>query len=383
LARAEVVVVGGGPAGLSTAGALARRGIHAVVLEREEVGARWARRYDGLHLHTARRLSSLAHVPIPREEGRYVSKDGFARYLRAYVSRLGLDVRPGVDVSAVRRAGSLWEVETEDGAWHAKAVVLATGRYDSPFMPSWPGSDGYRGRLLHSAEYCSPREFAGASVLVVGIGNSGAEIAGELAAVGERVAVAVRRVPPISSREVFALPVQVLGIALAGLPAGAVDRVGAALRRGRNGDLTRYGLGPEEWGPFAARRPPVIDVGFLAQLKSGRIEVKPPVDSFTTTGVTTADGVSEDYDVVIAATGFRSRLPELLDVPGALDELGCPAGSVPRGLHFVGFRESVRGALFEISRDSRAVARQISAELERHGAGFALAVTRHGGIAVR
>jgi putative flavoprotein involved in K+ transport len=367
LPRAEIVIVGGGPAGLSTAGALARIGHGAVVLERDDLGGRWAGRYDGLHLHTARRLSGLAHAGIPREEGRYVSKDGFVRYLRSYAAGLRLDVRTGVEVAAVRPAGDLWEIETGEGTWRTKAVVVATGRYDVPFMPPWPGVEDYNGRLLHSAEYRNPHELEESSVLVVGIGNSGAEIACELAEAGLTVAIGVRSVPPIATREMFGVPVQVLGILLAGFPAGAVDNVGKALRRARIGDLGRYGLGREEWGPFRARRPPVIDVGFLEQLKAGRIDVEPAVIGFKPSGVTFADGTSRAFDAVVAATGFRSGLPELLDVPGVLDETGCPVGGAPPGLHFVGFRDSVRGAIFEIARDSQAVARQISARLEDRG----------------
>src|SRR6266850_991519 len=109
--RADVVVVGGGPAGLSVAGALRRVGQAAVVLERDDrIGARWDSRYDGLHLHTVRRYSGLAHLPIPRAHGRYVSKDGFVRYLREYVAELALDVRTGTHVSAVRPDSDLWEI---------------------------------------------------------------------------------------------------------------------------------------------------------------------------------------------------------------------------------------------------------------------------------
>lgn len=362
--RADVVVVGGGPAGLSTAGALAALGRHAVVLERDDLGGRWASRYDGLRLHTVRRFSGLAHLPIPPEEGRYVSKDGFARYLCAYAEQLGLDVRARVEVSSIRPRDELWELETAEGPWLANAVVVATGRYDVPVLPAWPGIDGYRGRLLHSAAYRSPSEFLGTSILVVGIGNSGAEIAGELAAAECRVAIAVRSVPPITPREVAGIPVHVLGLLFAHLPPGLVDRVGAPIRRMRVGDLRPYGLDREEWGPFTARKPPVIDVGFLAQLKAGRIEVKPALEGLSQTGATFEDGTSASFDAVIAATGFRTRLPELLDVTGLLDEAGLPIGGrAPRGLHFVGFRDSVRGGLYEIASDSRATAQRIAADL--------------------
>jgi cation diffusion facilitator CzcD-associated flavoprotein CzcO len=362
-----VVVVGGGPAGLSVAGALSRVGRAAVVLERDNrVGTRWANRYDGLHLHTVRRYSGLAHIPIPRAQGRYVSKDGYASYLREYVTQLALDVRTGTDVSAVRPHRGLWGIESEETNWLAPVVVLATGRHDEPAGQDLPGAGDYRGRLLHSAAYRSPDEFRGRSILVVGLGNSGVEIAAELAGAGAAVAVAVRTPPPITQREVLGVPVQLLGILLARFPGPVVDRVGAALRRIRIGDLRKYGLEAAAWEPFTAKRPPVIDAGFLRELKLGRVEVRRAVVRLTPTGADFADGTTGTFDAVIAATGFRTALPLLLDLPDLLDDSGCPGnGRQYPGLYSIGYSESIRGALFEINRTSRSLARSISSYLER------------------
>jgi cation diffusion facilitator CzcD-associated flavoprotein CzcO len=350
--RADVVLIGGGPAGLSAAGALKRLGHDAVVLERDpHVGARWESRYDRLHLHTVRSFSGLAHVPIPRAYGRYPSKDAYAQYLRDYVAELGLDVRTGVDVTGVRPCCGRWELEAAGTTWCARAVVLATGRYDEPVLPEWAGRSDYRGRLLHSAEYRNPGEFAGRSVLVVGLGNSGAEIAGDLAHDGvASVTVAVRTPPPITPRDVLGVPIHLFGLALAGFPPAAVDRAGAVMRRVRVGDLRKYGLGNPAWGPFVFKRPPVIDVGFLDALIRGRIRVRPAVTRLTPTGAVFADGTEEPFDAVVAATGYRTA--ELADA------------SAP-GVFRIGYRESVRGALFEINRDSRTLAREIATYLER------------------
>jgi putative flavoprotein involved in K+ transport len=188
-------------------------------------------------------------------------------------------------------------------------------------------------------------------VLVVGLGNTGAEIAADLVEQGaERVTVAVRTPPPVVRRELFGVPVQLFGIALSPLPPGPVDRLAAALRRIGTGDLRPYGIGPAAWGPFGARRPAVIDVGFLEQLKAGRVDVRGPVERLTETGVVFAGGGEEAFDVVIAATGFTRGLEQLLDVDGALDESGEPirardgSGTHP-GLFFCGYTETIRGQL--------------------------------------
>ena len=267
-------------------------------------------------------------------------------------------IRPASD-------GTGWVVETQNGDWEVRGVVVATGKHNVPCLPRWPGVETFDGTILHSAEYRRAERFPGMRVLVVGIGNRGAEIAADLAESGAaHVAVAVRKPPPITSREILGVPVQLLGILLALFPPLVVDRLGAALRRFSNGDLSVYGLDREAWGPFTARRPPVIDVGFLAQLKRRQIDVVPIPTRLMRRGVVFADGRIEDFDVIVAATGFTSGLDRLLDAPGALHERAFPlrgkGGRSPlAGLFFIGFNETPRGALFEANRDARHLARRV------------------------
>ncbi len=367
-----VLIVGGGAAGLSSAAALARRGVRATVLEQDEaVGGSWERRYDSLHLHTIRRFSGLAHHPIPKDRPRYLAKDDYAAYLREYAQALALDVALGERVEAVRPDGDGgWMVETSSGARQARAVVIATGHYAEPYLPELPGSETFPGELLHSSGYRSGASFQARRALVVGLGNSGAEIAADLAKHGATsVSIAVRTTPPIVTRELLGVvPVQLLGIGLTPMPAPrVVDRVGTALRRVAVGDLTAYGLGKAAWGPFTARKPAVIDVGFLAELKAGHITVRPALTGFENDAARFADGSQEAVDVVVAATGFRTGLERILQVPGLLDKTGQPRFRSARptpapGLYFVGFDETVRGHLFEANRDSR----RLAAELERY-----------------
>ena len=372
-APAPVVIVGAGAAGLSTGAALKRLGHEPVLLDRDDrIGGTWARRYDRLSPHTVRSFSGLAHLALPKTYPRYVPKDLYARYLEEYARRFALDVRLGEPVRRVRQSGGdpIWEIETETRSWRARTVVLATGHYNERIVPRWPGRDLFRGRVVHSGDYRSGREFAGQRVLVVGIGNSGAEIAADLAEQGAaRIAVAVRTPPPIMPRDLFGfVPVQLLGILLQRFPAALVDRAGAITRRVAVGELRRYGLGKAAWGPFTARRPPVIDVGFLRELKRGRVQVLPDVSRFTADGVVFADGREEPFEVVVAATGFETGLARLLDVPDAVDERGNPRFRSGRptahpGLYFAGFDESVRGHLFEAKREGLRLARSISAYL--------------------
>jgi len=375
-AAEQVVVIGGGPAGLSTAAALSRRGVDALVLDRNErVGASWAERYERLHLHTIRRFSGLAHHGIPTTYERYLSKDEYAEYLVGYAKRFDLRVSLDEEVIAVRRAAR-WEVVTTRRTISSEVVIVATGHYVEPRIPDWARDGEFPGRVLHSAEYRSGREFTGSRALVVGLGNSGAEIATDLVEQGaSSVSVAVRTPPPIVTRELFGvLPVQIFGIALMplGLPR-VVDRVGAALRKRAVGDLRPYGLGTAAWGPFTARRPAVIDVGFLEVLKAGSVTVRPAVERLTPGGVEFADGSSDAFDVVVLATGFGTGLARVLrDVPGAVSADGQPLARSGRptaapGLYFIGFDETVRGHLFEARRESKRLAKAVAGSLKTSG----------------
>jgi putative flavoprotein involved in K+ transport len=372
--RAEIVVVGAGPSGLSAGGALTRRGRTPVLLEQSDrVGGRWAGRYERLRLHTVRRFSGLAHHGMSSDYPRYVHKDDFARYLREYANRFRLDVRLGTQVRRIARADGGWLVVADGLRLEAEVVLVATGSYNLPVVPDWPGTSDFRGRIVHSGDYGSGREFAGQRALVVGIGNSGAEIATDLVEQGAAfVAIAVRTPPPIMPRDLFGVvPVQLLGLALTPVPAPRLlDRAGAGFRRIGVGDLRKYGLEKAAWGPFTARRPAVIDVGFLRELKAGRIHVRPNVERLTADAVVFGTGDEEAFDVVIAATGFSSGLLELLDLPEAVGSSGRPRFRSGRptdypGLYFVGFDETTRGVLYEANRDSRRLARAIDEYLTR------------------
>jgi putative flavoprotein involved in K+ transport len=368
MSPADVVVVGGGASGLAVAATLKRRGRNPVILDSaDRIGATWARRYERLCLHTVRRFSGLPFYPMPRSYPRYVPKDLYAKYLADYARELKLDIRLGQRVTRIRPEGSTWLVETTRETWLARAVIVATGRHNVPRLPHWNRMDEFAGTVMHSQQYTSGREFAGKRALVIGIGNSGAEIAADLVEHGAaRVAVSVRTTPPITSREIAGIPVQLLGMLFAPFPARAVDRLGALLRRVGTGDLREYGLGAEAWGPFTARRPPVIDVGFLEQLKARRIDVLGDVLGFTRTGVVFAGGREIEFDVVVAATGFASGLDRLIAAPRALDQRGYPSadGGCP-GLYFAGYSETPRGQLFESSRGAHKLGAAIDAYLAR------------------
>jgi putative flavoprotein involved in K+ transport len=367
--ESTVVIVGGGAAGLSAAGALGRRGIKSVILEKDkELGGTWARRYDRLHLHTVRGFSGLAHYSIPCRYSKYLSRDEFVAYLAEYARHLDLSVVTSCPVQKVRIESdrpSSWTAVTDRGDWHCRAIVIATGQYRVPIMPDWAGRDTYKGELVHSSRYTSALPYRDKRVLVVGAGNSGTEIATDLAEQGAaRVALSIRTPPPIVPRDPFGMPVQRTGIMLSFLPAAVADRFARFTARLVLGDLTRHGLRTPQWMPYSARRIPVIDVGFVRVLKERKVDIRPALARLSAAGAVFEGGGTEPFDAIIAATGFSTGLNELVEAKGVLNDSGEPVArsgeaTARPGMFFIGYTHSLRGHLFEANLASRRLARNV------------------------
>lgn len=363
-----VIIIGGGPAGLSCAVALRHRGVASLILDQHpNVGASWARRYDNLQLHTVRQFSGLPHHPIPSHYPQYLSRDQLAQYYRDCAAHWRLDIRSNCRVVEIAHdEGSAgFVVRTDRAEWRCETVVIATGQYNIPRSPHWPGRKEFRGELLHSCDYSTPGAYAGKRVLVVGMGNSGSDIAADLAAAGVAfVAVSVRTPPMLVPRDWLGVPLQAYGMLLTRLPTRIADSIVLRLARIAHGDLRRHGLAAPAWRPFAAKRLPTIDDGFIAALKAGRIAIRPDIARLTPGGVVFDNGDEEAFDAIITATGFRTGLDRFLRIEGLLRSDGSPKfrsgmpTSVP-GLYFMGFTDSLRGHLFEANRDSRRLARSI------------------------
>ncbi|MER5934768.1 NAD(P)/FAD-dependent oxidoreductase [Streptomyces sp. NPDC002054] len=374
-----VYVIGGGPGGLAAAAALRAQGVRAVVVEKSgSVGASWRRHYDRLHLHTTRRLSGLPGLAIPRRFGRWVSRDNVVRYLEKYAEYHELELVTGVEVTRIERAadGAGWVLHASGGReLAASAVVVATGFNHTPAVPDWPGAAAYPGELLHAGAYRNPAPYAGRDVLVVGTGNTGAEIAVDLAEGGAaRVRLAVRTAPHIVRRSTAGWPAQRSGILVRRLPVKLVDRISALQAKVAVPDLSAYGLPRPDTGLYSRVRQgaiPVQDVGLIAAVRAGKVEPVAAVASFDGAEVVLADGSRIGPDVVIAATGYRRALEGLVGHLGVLDERGRPRPHGARtdpaapGLYFTGFTNPISGMFREMARDAEKIAKAL-ARSRRH-----------------
>ncbi len=368
----RTVIVGAGPAGLAVAAMLGERGVPYDLLERaDSVGSSWRSRYDGLRLHTGRRYSGLPGAPIPRNYGPWVRRDDLVGYLDDYANRFHVEPEFGVEVLRIERETTGWRLETSTGTRHASAVVVATGFSRTPFVPDWAGLPTYPGPFSHSSTYREPSAYRGTQVLVVGAGNSAADIAVEVAGVAAEVLLAVRTPPNIIRRDVLGLPSQVLGIALRRVPESLMNPLVAILRRLTVPDLDEFGLPAPSGEAFTqflrSRTVPILDHGFVAAVRKGRIRVVAAVESMDGEDVRLADGSTVRPDAIIAATGYTPDLGTLVGDLGVLDESGSPKvhgahtmTNAP-GLYFVGIDVLLAGLLREIARQADEVSRVVGA----------------------
>jgi cation diffusion facilitator CzcD-associated flavoprotein CzcO len=381
LTNPDAIIIGAGPAGLACAATMRGAGLTVTVVEKADgVGSAWRRHYDRLHLHTDRNHSGLPGMAMPRAYPAYPSRRQVIEYLESYAAHFGIQPIFRTEVLCLRRNGVQWCADTEQGPITAPVAVVATGMANTPYRPSWPGSETYRGATVHSSEYHNPAPYLGKRVLVVGFGNSGGEIALDLAEAGVDVALAVRGPVQILPRDLLGLPILTWAIFYRHLrlPARVVDFINAPVLRLALGSMESLGLRRASKGPSRMvaedGRIPLIDVGTLGRIRDGSIKIRGGIERLTNDGVVFDDGKSEVYDAIVLATGFHPDLRRVLpDVDGVLDTHGTPlvtgqATGAP-GLYFCGQIVSPTGQLREIGIEAQRLARDARQYLTaRHAA---------------
>jgi cation diffusion facilitator CzcD-associated flavoprotein CzcO len=372
--ESDVLVIGAGPAGLATAGSLAQRGMQAGVIESAaDVGASWRGHYDRLHLHTLRTWSAMPGMRFAPATPRYPSRQQMVDYLEAYARRFGIRPHFGQQVVQIRAENGGWSAVTASGkVYGARHLVVATGANRVPRMPAVDGQPLFAGTVLHSQAYRNAAPFAGRRVLVVGLGNSGAEIALDLAQHGVGVALSVRSPQNIVYRDVLGVPVHLTALLLSRLPASWGDAVSGLLRDMSVGDLRRWGIRTPALSPMRQvreyGRAPLIDSGTAACIKRGEIGVHAGIARLLPHGAAFDDGSEAAFDAVIFATGYQPQLAQLFpDQPLTLDADGLPLQEIGAGAHaglyFVGFdTHSPEGMLRRIALQARHVASVIHAQ---------------------
>lgn len=369
--QTDSLIIGAGPAGLAVAAQLSKKGLPYELLEQsDKVAFSWGQHYRRLHLHTAKEHSSLPFLPFPANYPRFVSRRQFMAYCEAYALKFRIQPHFGKSLLQVLPMGSNWQAQLKGGEkWITRNLILATGLNRRPHTPQWPGEENFAGRILHSRQYTEAKAFQNEKVLVVGMGNTGAEIALDLAENGIPTSISVRSPLNIVPREIFGRSTQATALKLQVLPPGWQNFIGKILRYFSIGNLESYGIKTSAMAPLEELRKtgktPLIDLGTVAMIKKGIIEVKPDLIGFDKGKVVFSNGRQEQYTSIILATGYRSGVADLIPgIEGFLDPYGNPVRPVGigkwSGLYFPGFSNYRPGGILGIiNTDSKQIADHI------------------------
>jgi putative flavoprotein involved in K+ transport len=344
----DVVVIGGSQAGLAIGHHLTQRGLRYVILDAgSETGHVWRSRWDSLTLFTPAQYSGLPEMAFPSPNDTYPSKDDVATYLQSYVSAFDLPVRLNAKVTSLTHRDGAYVVATADMEFTASQVVIATGPFQVPFVPPIADEVDEVVFQIHSADYRNPAQLLeGGRVLVVGGGNSGFQIAEELAA--------TRKVDLAVGKRIPSLPQRLLGKDLFWWLSGiGFMKVSTDSRLGRKLSKRDVLIGS------SARR-----------LRRSGVTLRKRLVSVAGRRAVFDDGSEQDVDAIVWATGYRSDF-SWIDVPGVGNERG---GIIHRrgvagapGLFFIGLTwQHTRGSALIgfVGEDAAFIAGRIGSRLD-------------------
>uniref|UniRef100_M8CGG5 indole-3-pyruvate monooxygenase n=1 Tax=Aegilops tauschii TaxID=37682 RepID=M8CGG5_AEGTA len=341
-----VLIVGAGPAGLATASCLSQFSIPYVIVDRESCSTSlWRyRTYDRLKLHLAKEFCELPHMSYPLDAPTYIPKTLFVQYLDDYVERFNIKPKylTSVESSTFDNDEKCWSIVAHDMAkstivrFTAKFFVMASGENSAENIPMIPGLQSFPGDVIHSSSYKSGKSYSGMNVLVVGFGNSGMEIAYDLAI-------------HIMTKELIRL-----GMTLARrLPLNLVDNLVMAANL-IFGDLSRYGIRRPKMGPMILKsetgRSAVIDVGTVGLIKKGIINVQGSTSKIMGDIVEFQCRKKISFDAIVFASGYKSTANIWLKV---LDEAAARAAAIPIALEVAGAVTHIEEVILDLDYGGR------------------------------
>lgn len=315
----EIIIIGGGQSALACAYFLQRSGLNYTILDEQAVsGGAWRHAWESLTLFSPAEYSSLPGWMMPKSENKFPSKDEVIAYLQTYEERYKIKVQRPVQVNTVNKTSEGFELETNSGLYQCRTLISATGTWKKPFIPNVPGVGLFTGQQVHSAHYKHAEEFKGKKVLVVGNGNSGAQILAEVSKMTTTV-WAVQNKPEY-------LPDEVDGRVLFDIASAKYY----ALQSGKEFDASNNSLSK------IVMVPPVVEAR-----ERNALQFKQTFKAMTQTGVVWPDDTEEVFDVVIWCTGFKYATDHLkslkiVDENGKVETAETKSTTIP-GLYLVGY----------------------------------------------
>ena len=364
----NTIIIGAGAAGLSTSAFLGKEKIPYILLERDGgVGSSWRRHYDRLHLHTVKTFSHLPMLPFPSSFPKYVPRESLISYMELYAEKFHINPIYHTTVTKIENVDSQWMVTTKDTTYTSQNIVVATGYNHTPHIPEWKGFKEYKGEISHSREYKNGTNYRGKKVLVVGAGNTGAEVALDLYEYGAQPSICIRGPLRVVPRDLFGVPTQISALMLNTLPLNIADQISQFLLFLAVPDLSEFGIKPPDYGSLRQvkdeEKIPLIDIGTIDLIRKRIIHVVPGISEFLENEVLFENGAKEKFDSVILCTGYKPNLHSIFPSTNNLfDKKGYPikkGEELEKGLYFAGFNNHITGFLHYIGIEAERISNHI------------------------
>ncbi len=367
--QTDSLIIGASISGLAMAAALQKQQIGYIIIEKEkQVATPWRNHYDRLHLHTSKRFSNLPYKKFGRNIPRYPNRQQVIDYLEDYQRTFNINPIFNTEAISVRKEGEFWITETTDEIYKSNYVIMATGAYGKPRAIYFNGMKTFGGKIIHSCEYKSGKEFKDQKVLVVGFGNSACEIAIDLYEAASFPSMSVRSPVNVIPRDILGLPVQEISLLLRWLPPRVTDIISKPLINLYLGNLTRLGLKKMPYGVLEEisrdGNAPVLDIGTIQHIRQGHIKILDDIDHIEGNTIHFKDGKKEYFDAIVAGIGYYRDYAKIVEVDKQRFE-DLQVSTVKQkyfgkdGLYFCGYWVSTTGQIREISLDAKRIAGNI------------------------